>query len=105
MRCQFCGRSPAQQFVVMQHTGMLLVGRTTTFRPVACRDHALEFIGKALRHSLIYGWWGAISLVIYNPFVLIRTMMARSKAASMPPPAPTPPPVAPPAAPPADAPR
>jgi hypothetical protein len=40
--CKFCGRSPAERFVIRRHVGMLLLQKFVKIDAMLCREHAIE---------------------------------------------------------------
>jgi hypothetical protein len=95
LTCRVCGRSPAQEFTVRRHVGMIILQKFVKFRGPLCRDHAQELTHHYLQKTLVQGWWGYISFFV-NFFVIATDLSALSKAKKMPAPETTSPLAAPP---------
>jgi hypothetical protein len=85
LTCRACGRSPAQEFTIRRHVGMLIMQKFVKFRGPLCRDHAQQLSKEFLNRTLVQGWWGLISFFV-NFFVIATDLAAMSKANKMPPP-------------------
>jgi hypothetical protein len=78
--CQHCGRSPARAFTVRRHVGLLFLMRNVRIEQTLCRECARRELGRYTGRTLVEGWWGILSLVIFNPLTIALNVwnMARS---------------------------
>jgi len=68
--CQHCSRSPAREFTLRRHVGLLLVLQNVRVEQTLCRECARRELRRHTARTLIEGWWGVLSLVIFNPLTI-----------------------------------
>ena len=79
--CAACGAIPARNFPPVRITGLVVwltlqIDRRGTVRH--CRDHGRRRTLAAMRHNLVFGWWGILALpanimaIAYDLIVLLR---------------------------------
>lgn len=83
--CKFCGRGPAERFVIRRHVGMLLLQKFVKIDAMLCREHAIATVQQFQRQTLVQGWWGITSF-FFNIAAVIGNMSALSRAKKMAPP-------------------
>lgn len=66
------------------HTGMILWGIRRSFRQVLCRDCGLAFFRQKQNRTLLTGWWGWISLGLWNPIAIISNITSRDELMKLP---------------------
>ena len=67
-----------------KHTGLLLIAQTRTFVVRGTLEQVKAAYKSAQTHNLLAGWWGIISLLVYNWIALIGNahQMTRVKRAA-----------------------
>jgi hypothetical protein len=82
--CQLCGRDPAVKATFRKATGLVIIHRTRTWRGSYCRDCGLTLYRNAQRATLIGGWWGLFSLLLFTPFTLVANAVNGQKVKKLP---------------------
>ena len=67
--CVVCGMVPTKTVSIQRNVGMILLFRVTTLKKPLCRVHGRKVTREYLGKTLVFGWWGAISLFV-NLFVI-----------------------------------
>ena len=62
-----------------RHTGMIIVGQSRTAVTRGSLEDCLAAYKSAQLHNLTLGWWGIISLIIWNPMALINNTRAKAE--------------------------
>ncbi|WP_159667460.1 DUF6508 domain-containing protein [Streptomyces mexicanus] len=76
VRCRYCGGSPAVDAAFRAHRGLLvLLGFRRMDGPV-CRTCGLGLHRALTTHTLCWGWWSPLSLVLFGPLTLVRNLLA-----------------------------
>jgi hypothetical protein len=83
LKCQMCGRGPAQQFSIRRHVGMILLQKFYKIQGPLCRDHAMALGKKFLGSTALLGWWGVTSF-LFNIGAVITDVSVLIRASSMP---------------------
>lgn len=65
--------------VFRKQTGMLIVAQTTPVQTTGTYPEIRSAFWKAQTHCLVFGWWGVLSLLIYNWISLIQNMSELSR--------------------------
>lgn len=68
--CQHCARSPVREFTIRRHVGLLFLMRNVRIKQTLCRECARRELARYTARSLVEGWWGVLSLVIFNPLTI-----------------------------------
>ena len=68
--CQHCSRSPAREFTVRRHVGLLLLMQNVRIEQTLCRECARRELRRHTARTLVEGWWGPLSLAIFNPLTI-----------------------------------
>lgn len=64
--------------LVRRHTGMILIGQTRTTPVRGSLEQCRAALKAAQRHNFLFGWWGIISLLVYNPMAIGGNVRAKS---------------------------
>ena len=83
--CLACDRSPAAQFHVRRHVGMVLSHRVYRFRGPLCAEHGSALARECLNRTLVRGWWG-ISSFFLNIYTVCVDLAALARARRLGPP-------------------
>ncbi|MEV6773693.1 hypothetical protein AB0N05_34170 [Nocardia sp. NPDC051030] len=86
--CRYCGSTPAVAVDFRAHRGLILLMQFRTMRGPVCRDCGLALFRKMTGDSLVQGWWGPLSAMVFNPFTIFLNLTLRPKVAKLPPPIP-----------------
>jgi len=62
-----------------RHTGMIILGQMRTAVTRGSYDDCMAAYKAAQLHNYTLGWWGIISLFIYNPMAIIANIRAKSE--------------------------
>lgn len=87
--CQVCGRAPAEELILRQHTGWVIWGTQRKYQGTWCRSCALAMFREVMGKTLVTGWWGVVSFVLYNPYCVLANLYTRQRIGKMPRPAPS----------------
>jgi hypothetical protein len=79
--CQMCGRqSYITEASFTKHTGMLIIAQTQRFKGFMCEECIEKLFRQCEIHCALAGWWGIISLFIYNPIALVGNVIMYFRA-------------------------
>jgi hypothetical protein len=84
--CQQCGRSPARQFTVRRHVGLLVLMRTVRVSQTLCRACARRELRRYTARTLVQGWWGVLSVIVFNPLTIVLNLWNMGRTGAMKPP-------------------
>ena len=74
MECQSCcERRPTKHVVFYQNIGMLIMRSSKTVDGELCKDCIDQVFWKFTLITLVFGWWGMISLIV-TPLFLINNI-------------------------------
>jgi hypothetical protein len=73
-----CGATPAIPVTLRSVVAMVVVGVTSTFRGVYCRDCGLAMFRKRMSATLLTGWWGFLHFFV-NLGVIAGNLGARAQ--------------------------
>ena len=74
MECQSCGeRRPTRHVVFYQNIGMVIMRSSKTVDGELCKDCIHQVFWKFTLVTLVFGWWGMISLIV-TPLFLINNI-------------------------------
>ena len=76
--CIVCGATPAIPVTLRSVVAMVVVGVTSTFRGVYCRDCGLAMFRKRMSATLLTGWWGFLHFFV-NLGVIAGNLGARAQ--------------------------
>lgn len=88
--CRACGAPSAADFKVRSHVGILIMMKFEHLDGPFCRACGIAVVRQMTTRALFLGWWGPLSLVIFNPFTLVWNLLAHLKFSKLPPSAPAP---------------
>ncbi|WP_051795900.1 hypothetical protein [Streptomyces sp. NRRL S-87] len=88
--CRACGGQAVAHTKVRAHVGFLVVMRFEHLDGPFCRACGLSVVRQMTTRALMLGWWGPLSLVIFNPFTLLWNLRAHLTYRKLPPSAPAP---------------
>lgn len=71
------GREPVFSVRLTKHTGMVVIGYNQRYTVTGSYAQCDAAIRQAQQHNLLAGWWGLISILIWNPIALITNSKAR----------------------------
>lgn len=69
--CEVCGAEPAAAVTIRSHQAFILFMRFFKYEGRYCRICATAILRSATAMTMALGWWGPLSLAIFNPFTLI----------------------------------
>ncbi|MDF0531390.1 hypothetical protein P0W64_00780 [Tsukamurella sp. 8F] len=72
---------PVFQARFKKHTGMIIIAQWQTRTVVGSYDDVRRAYREAQTHCLVAGWWGFISLLIYNWIAIFGNMSEMSRIA------------------------
>jgi hypothetical protein len=79
--CQVCGKQDVVTEVsYTKHTGLILLAQTQRLKGFMCRECTGKLFSSCEIHCALAGWWGVISLFIYNPIALIGNLIMYLRA-------------------------
>jgi hypothetical protein len=79
-QCFVCGeRVPVTAVTYKKHTARVAIGVTKTYRGYICEKCNNILFHSCLKHCLIKGWWGIISLFIWNPIYIVGNILTNSR--------------------------
>ena len=81
--CKICGRIPTADISVRRHVGMIVLGKTSSWRGPLFRDDGVHVARGYLAKTLVQGWWGLIS-VFLNAVAVVTDVVALRKASRLP---------------------
>jgi hypothetical protein len=81
--CQQCGRSPARTFTIRRHVGLLVLMRLVRIRQTLCRECARRELKRYTGRTLVQGWWGVLSLLVFNPATILLNLWGMARAGLM----------------------
>jgi hypothetical protein len=81
--CQQCGRSPARAFTIRRHVGLLVLMRSVQVKQLLCRQCAHRELKRYTGRTLLQGWWGVLSLLIFNPVTILLNLWGMVRARMM----------------------
>ncbi len=58
---------------------MIIVGQTRTAVTRGSFDDCMAAYKSAQTHNFTLGWWGIISLIVYNPMAIFSNIKARNE--------------------------
>jgi hypothetical protein len=74
--CQGCHAvKPVTMVSYKKHTGLIVVGQTSTHKGILCAECNKRLFSSSLIHCLLAGWWGIISFFVYNPIAIIGNIV------------------------------
>ena len=78
--CQHCSRAPARKFTLRRHVGLLILMQNVRIEQTLCRECGRRELTRYTARTLVEGWWGVLSLVIFNPLTIALNVwnMART---------------------------
>jgi hypothetical protein len=76
VRCRYCGGSPAVDVSFRAHRGLLLLLGFRRMDGPMCRMCGLGVHRALTTHTLCWGWWSPLSLVLFGPLTLVRNLLA-----------------------------
>jgi len=82
--CESCGRAPARRLVIRRHVGMIYLQKFVRIEPILCRECGTRTVLRYTARTLVQGWWGLVSLLVANPFTIVRNVVALVKARRLP---------------------
>ncbi|WP_234323799.1 hypothetical protein [Streptomyces sp. NRRL F-2580] len=88
--CRACGGQSAEDFKVRSHVGILIMMKFEHLNGPFCRACGIAVVRQMTTRTLCLGWWGPLSLVIFNPFTLVWNLLAYRKFSKLPPSTPAP---------------
>ncbi|MFJ5551248.1 hypothetical protein [Streptomyces sp. NPDC093225] len=83
--CRACGGQAVAYTKVRAHVGFLVVMRFEHLDGPFCRTCGLSVVRQMTTRALMLGWWGPLSLVIFNPFTLLWNLRAHLTYRKLPP--------------------
>ena len=69
--------TPIFQAVFRKHTGLLIVSTTRSAVSTGTLDQLEQAYKAAQTHNLLAGWWGVISLLVYNWISIFGNLSTR----------------------------
>ncbi|NXY97370.1 hypothetical protein HYE82_23945 [Streptomyces sp. BR123] len=88
--CRACGGQAAANHKIRAHVGVLILMKFEHLDGPFCRTCGIAVVRQMTTRALCLGWWGPLSLVIFNPFTLLWNLLAYLKYSKLPPSAPAP---------------
>ncbi|MFJ7157275.1 hypothetical protein ACIQUQ_20295 [Streptomyces sp. NPDC101118] len=88
--CRACGAQDAANVKVRAHVGLLIVMRFEHLDGPFCRTCGISVVRQMTTRALCLGWWGPLSLALFNPFTLLWNLFAHRKFSKLPPSQPAP---------------
>jgi hypothetical protein len=76
------GGNAGQQIFTLtlqKHTGMLIVMRRQEFTVRGTLAQCEDAYKKTQVHNLVFGWWGLLSMLLFNWIAILGNMSAMSK--------------------------
>jgi|SRR5580658_1196027 hypothetical protein len=74
---------PQYWLTLREHTGMIIIMRTKTYRVQGTLEHCEAAYRRAQSHNLVAGWWGMFSLLFMNWFAIFSNMSAIGKVRTL----------------------
>ncbi|MFJ6940204.1 hypothetical protein [Streptomyces sp. NPDC101132] len=81
--CRACGSQEAANVKVRAHLGLLIVMRFEHLDGPFCRTCGISVVRQMTTRALCLGWWGPLSLALFNPFTLLWNLYAHRKYAKL----------------------
>lgn len=81
--CQHCSRAPACKFTIRRHVGLLILMQNVRIEQTLCRECARRELARYTARTLIEGWWGVLSLVIFNPLTIALNVRSIARTGFM----------------------
>jgi hypothetical protein len=79
--CQVCGKKDyITEASYTKHTGMVIIGTTQRYKGYMCKKCIRSLFNSCEIHCALTGWWGLVSLFIYNPIALIGNVIMYFRA-------------------------
>ncbi|MGW4688919.1 hypothetical protein ACWEPM_29045 [Streptomyces sp. NPDC004244] len=88
--CRACGGRAAANHKVRAHVGVLVLMRFEHLDGPFCRACGIAVVRQMTTRALCLGWWGPLSLVLFNPFTLVWNLFVYLKYSKLPPSTPAP---------------
>ncbi|GGV59923.1 DUF6508 domain-containing protein [Streptomyces thermoviolaceus] len=83
VRCRYCGGSPAVDVSFRAHRGLLVLLGFRRMDGPMCRMCGLGVHRALTTHTLCWGWWSPLSLVLFGPLTLVRNLLAVRRVARL----------------------
>lgn len=75
-QCRLCGSEPAADVTFRQHVGMVIFMRARSMPGPFCRDCGIATFRDLQNRTLITGWWGVLSLLVFGWLAAVRNVLA-----------------------------
>lgn len=74
--CRLCGSAPAADVTFRQHIGMVLLMQARSRPGPFCRSCGIATFRDLQNRTLMTGWWGVISLLVFSWSTPLRNLLA-----------------------------
>jgi hypothetical protein len=84
--CRLCGSAPAADVTFRQHLGMVLLMQARSRPGPYCRSCGIATFRDLQNRTLLTGWWGVISLLVFSWSTPLRNLLALRRVRRLGPP-------------------
>ena len=74
--CRLCGSAPAADVTFRQHVGMVLLMQAHSRPGPYCRSCGIATFRDLQNRTLLTGWWGVISLLVFSWSTPLRNLLS-----------------------------
>jgi hypothetical protein len=84
--CRLCGSAPAAEVSFHQHVGMVLLMQARSRPGPYCRCCGIATFRDLQNRTLLTGWWGVLSLLVFGWVTPLRNLLALRRVRRLAPP-------------------